>query len=195
MDLLKDMNDALMYIEENLEGDLDLCEVANIARSSEFHFKKMFSYLAGITLIEYIRRRRLTVAGFELRDKNIKVIDVAIKYGYHSPDSFTKAFRQQHGMNPSEVRKHEKSLKAFPRMTFQLTIKGGSALTYRIEEKEAFTVVGIKERIPLVYEGENPAITEMTKKITDDVYSKLKSLANVEPFGGYNASFNFKERE
>lgn len=195
MDLLKDMNDALTYIEKNLENEIDMAEVAKIARCSEFHFKKMFSYLAGITLLEYIRRRRLTMAGFELKGQHRKVIDVAIKYGYHSPDSFAKAFYQLHGVNPSEVNKTGKSLKSFPRMTFQLTITGGSELNYRIDKKEAFTIVGIKETIPLVYKGENLAITEMLTKITDEVYSKLKSLANVEPLGGYNASVHFSERE
>ncbi|NOU75481.1 helix-turn-helix domain-containing protein [Paenibacillus sp. LMG 31458] len=195
MDLLKDMNDALTYIEKNLENEIDMAEVAKIARCSEFHFKKMFSYLADITLLEYIRRRRLTMAGFELKGQHRKVIDVAIKYGYHSPDSFTKAFYQLHGVNPSEVNKTGKSLKSFPRMTFQLTITGGSELNYRIEKKEAFTIVGIKETIPLVYKGENPFITEMLTKITDEVYSKLKALSNVEPLGGYNASFHFRERE
>ncbi|GAA0371689.1 AraC family transcriptional regulator [Bacillus horti] len=195
MDLLKEMNQALTYIEEHLDDELDLAQAAVIARCSEFHFKKMFAYLAGIPLLEYIRRRRLTLAGFELKAGSIKVIDVAMKYGYNSPDSFTKAFYQLHGINPSEVKKLGSSLKAFPRMSFQLTIKGGNPMDYRIEQKEAFTLVGIKERIPLVYHGENPALTEMMKQITDEVYTKLKSLANVEPYGGYNASFNFSDRE
>ncbi|GGD72598.1 AraC family transcriptional regulator [Paenibacillus nasutitermitis] len=195
MNVMKHMNDALTYIEENLENDINMAEAARIACCSEFHFKKMFSYLAGITLIEYVRRRRLTMAGFELKGQHMKVIDAAIKYGYQSPDSFAKAFYQLHGINPSEVNKTGKSLKSFPRMTFQLTISGGSEFIYRIEKKEAFTIVGIKERIPLVYKGENPAITEMLTKITGDVYSKLKSLANVEPLGGYSASFNISERE
>jgi AraC family transcriptional regulator len=195
MDSLKALNDALTYIEENLENDLDMAEAARIARCSEFHFKKMFSYLAGITLLEYVRRRRLTMAGFELKNQPVKVIDVAVKYGYHSPDSFAKAFYQLHGMNPSEVHKTGKSLKSYPRMTFQLNISGGSEFNYRIEQKQAFTIAGIKERIPLVYKGENPAITEMLTKITGDVYSKLKSLANVEPYGGYSASYNIVERD
>jgi len=195
MNLLKDMNDALTYMEMNLENDIDMDKVAKIARCSEFHFKKMFFYLAGITFLEYVRRRRLTMAGFDLKSQRMKVIDVAIKYGYHSPDSFAKAFYQLHGINPSEVNAPGKSLKSFPRMNFQLTITGGSELIYRIETKEAFTIAGIKERIPLVYKGENPAITEMLTKLTDDVYAKLKSLANVEPLGGYSASFNMMERE
>src|SRR3954466_4364065 len=90
MDLLRNMNRALHYIEENLTNDIDFREVARLALCSEYHFKRMFSFLAGITLSEYIRRRRLTLAAFELKDSNIKVIDVAIKYNYSSPDSFTR---------------------------------------------------------------------------------------------------------
>ncbi|KOR89353.1 AraC family transcriptional regulator [Paenibacillus solani] len=195
MNLLEHMNDALTYIENNLDHDIDMATVAKIAHCSEFHFKKMFSYLAGVTLLEYVRKRRLTMAGFELKDQNIKVIDVAIKYGYHSPDSFAKAFYQLHGINPSEASKPGKYLKSFPRMIFQLSISGGNELSYCIENKNAFTIVGIKERIPLVYKGENPAITKMLTKLTDDVFSKLKSLANAEPLGGYSVSFNIRERE
>lgn len=196
MNLLKHMNDALTYIEKNLENEIDMAEVAKIARCSEFHFKKMFSYLAGIPLHEYVRRRRLTMAGLELKAHHRKVIDVALKFGYHSPDSFAKAFYQLHGINPSEVNKTGISIKSFPRMTFQLTITGASELNYRIEKKDAFTIAGIiKEKIPLVYNGENPAITEMLTKLTGEIYTKLKSLANVEPLGGYSASFNIMERD
>ncbi|MCY7765291.1 helix-turn-helix transcriptional regulator, partial [Bacillus inaquosorum] len=88
MDSLKRMNRALTYIEENLTNDIDFKEVAKIAFCSDYHFKRMFSFLAGISLSEYIRRRRLTLAAFELKDSNVKVIDIAIKYGYNSPDSF-----------------------------------------------------------------------------------------------------------
>src|SRR5690554_2556214 len=88
MDSLKRMNEALGYIEENLENDIDLKEVAKIALCSEYHFQRMFSFLAGATLSEYIRRRRLTLAAFELNKSNIRVIDTAVKYGYSSADSF-----------------------------------------------------------------------------------------------------------
>lgn len=124
VDLLKSMNEAIKYIEENLTNEIDFKEVARLAYCSEFHFKKMFSFLAGVTLSEYIRRRRLTLAAFELKDSNVKVIDIAIKYGYNSPDSFTRAFQNLHGLTPSEARINGRSLKAYPRMTFQLSIKG-----------------------------------------------------------------------
>ena len=144
MDLLKNMNRALHYIEENLTNDINFREVVKLALCSEYHFKRMFSFLAGITLSEYIRRRRLTLAAFELKDKNVKVIDIAIKYRYNSPDSFARAFQNLHGISPSEAKKVGRSLKAYPPMTFQLSIKGGDEMNSRIEEKDAFRKVGIK---------------------------------------------------
>ena len=193
MDLLKNMNKALAYIEENLEHEIDYKKIASIAHCSEYHFRKMFSFLAGITLAEYIRRRRLTNAGFELSSQNVKVIDIALKYGYQSPDSFTKAFYKLHGLTPSEVRQRGHSLKAFPRMTFQLTIQGGVEMNYRIEDKEAFTLVGIKKRVPIVFKGENTAITAMWAELDSEKIKQLNQLSNTEPKGLISASFNFSE--
>ena len=193
MDLLRNMNRALHYIEENLTNDIDFREVARLALCSEYHFKRMFSFLAGITLSEYIRRRRLTLAALELKDSNIKVIDVAIKYNYSSPDSFTRAFQNLHGITPSEAKKNGSSLKAFPKMTFQLSIKGGNEMNYRIEEKEAFHIVGIKERVPIIFHGVNPKIAAMWESLNDETVRKLKELSNVTPLGLLSASLNFSE--
>ncbi|ANF47461.1 AraC family transcriptional regulator [Priestia megaterium] len=193
MDLLRNMNRALHYIEENLTNDIDFREVARLALCSEYHFKRMFSFLAGINLSEYIRRRRLTLAAFELKDSNIKVIDVAIKYNYSSPDSFTRAFQNLHGITPSEAKKNGSSLKAFPKMTFQLSIKGGNEMNYRIEEKEAFHIVGIKERVPIIFHGVNPKIAAMWESLNDETIRKLKELSNVTPLGLLSASVNFSE--
>ncbi|WP_053220030.1 AraC family transcriptional regulator [Virgibacillus senegalensis] len=192
MDLLKSMNDAMRYIEDNLTNEIDFKVVARIAHCSEYHFKRMFSFLAGITLSEYIRRRRLSLAAFELTHSNRKVIDVAIKYGYNSPDSFTRAFHYLHGVTPSEARNGQ-YLKAYPLMTFQLSIRGGNEMNYRIEQKEAFNIVGIMKRVPIIFEGENPEITEMWKSLTMERIDQLKILSNVEPKGMIQASTNFSE--
>ncbi|QKE75278.1 AraC family transcriptional regulator [Arthrobacter citreus] len=193
MDLLKNMNDALVYIEENLTSTIDYKEISRRAFCSEYHFKRMFSFLAGISLSEYIRRRRLTLAAFELKEHNTKIIDLALKYGYNSPDSFTRAFQNLHGITPSEAKVNGSSLKAFPRMTFQLSIKGGNEMNYRIEEKEAFRIVGIKKRVPIIFNGVNPEIASMWKGLTMDKITQLKELANVEPNGIISASTNFSE--
>ncbi|MGR6761261.1 AraC family transcriptional regulator [Paenibacillus sp. T2-29] len=193
MDLLKSMNEAIKYIEENLTNEIDFKEVARLAYCSEFHFKRMFSFLAGATLSEYIRRRRLTLAAFELKDSNVKVIDIAIKYGYNSPDSFTRAFQNLHGLTPSEARINGRSLKAYPRMTFQLSIKGGSEMNYRIEEKGAFRIVGIQKRVPIIFNGVNPEIAAMWESLDGETINNLKRISNVEPMGLLSASTNFSE--
>lgn len=193
MDLLKNMNDSLKYIEENLTNEIDFKMVARLAQCSEYHFKRMFSFLAGIPLSEYIRRRRLSLAAFELNKSNIKIIDVAIKYGYSSPDSFTRAFQNLHGVTPSEARNNGQQLKAYPLMTFQLSIRGGNEMNYRIEQKEAFNIVGIMKRVPIIFGGENPEITAMWKSLTMGKIDQLKKLSNVEPKGMIQVSTNFSE--
>lgn len=193
MDLLKNMNGALKYMEENLTNDIDFKEVARRAFCSEYHFKRMFSFLAGISLSEYIRRRRLTLAAFELKGSSVKVIDIAVKYGYNSPDSFARAFQNLHGIAPSEARNNGHSLKAYPPMTFQLSIKGGNEMIYRIEEKEAFRIVGIKKRVPIQFNGVNPEIAAMWKSLDGETINNLKKLSNVEPMGLLSASINFSE--
>ncbi|MDQ7095744.1 AraC family transcriptional regulator [Desulfosporosinus sp. PR] len=193
MDSLKRMNDALNYIEENLTNELDFNEVARLAFCSEYHFQRMFSFLAGFPLAEYIRRRRLTLAAFELNNSKIRVIDVAVKYGYNSPDAFTRAFQNLHGITPSEAKFNGQLLKAYPRMTFQLSIKGGNEMNYRIVEKEAFRIIGIKKRVPLIFTGVNPEISAMWRSLKEEMLLKLKELSNVEPLGLINASINFSE--
>ncbi|WP_423408945.1 GyrI-like domain-containing protein [Heyndrickxia sp. MSNUG] len=193
MDLLKNMNSAIRFIEENLTNEIDFKEAARRAYCSEYHFKRMFSFLAGISLSEYVRRRRLTLAAFELREPGIKVIDIAVKYGYNSPDSFTRAFQHLHGITPTEARTNGHSLKAFPPMSFQLSIQGGSEMNYRIEEKEAFRIVGIKKRVPIIFNGVNPEISAMWQSLDMDKINELKNRSNVEPLGLISASTNFSE--
>ncbi len=191
MDSLKGMNDALNYVEGNLTNGIDFKEVARLAFCSEYHFQRMFSFLAGISLSEYIRRRRLTIAAFELINNNVRIIDMAIKYGYSSPDSFTRAFQNLHGITPSEARLNDRSLKAYPRMTFQLSIKGGNEMNYRIVEKEAFSIVGLKKRVPIIFSGINPEIAAMWKSLNEEMIRQFKELSNVEPKGIISASANF----
>lgn len=193
MDSISCMNYAMAYIEEHLTEEIDYSEISRIAYCSEYHFKRMFSFLSGINLSEYIRRRRLTLAALDLKDRDLRIIDVAVKYGYGSADSFSRAFHSMHGFLPSEARNENIQLKAYPRMTFQLSIKGGCEMNYRIVEKEQFKLVGFKKRVKIVFEGVNPEIAEMTELLTPDVIKKLKSVSNVEPIGIISASTNFSE--
>ncbi len=136
MDSLTNMNNAMTYIEKHLKEDIDYNQLSKVACCSEYHFRRMFSFLSGISLSEYIRRRRLTLSVVDLKDCNMKIIDIAVKYGYDSADSFTRAFHKMHGVLPSEARSDNVILKAYPKMTFQLSIKGGIELNYRILEKK-----------------------------------------------------------
>lgn len=139
--------DAVEYMEEHIEEPFDVSVVAKAAYSSTFHFQRMFYMLTGITVAEYLRKRRLTLAAQELAITKSKVLDVAIKYGYDTPESFSKAFRRVHGISPSAARESEANLKAYPRISFQLSLKGDKDMDYRIVEKEAFQVVGKAKKI------------------------------------------------
>jgi AraC family transcriptional regulator len=193
MDLLRSINEALNYIEENLAQEIEFNEVARLACCSEYHFRRMFSFLSGVSLSEYIRRRRLTLAAFELNDSEIRIIDVAMKYGYNSPDSFSRVFQSMHGVTPSEARYKGQTLKIYPRMSFQLSIRGGSEMNYRIEEKDAFRIVGIRKRVPIIFNGVNHEIAAMWNSLDIDMINNLKKLSNVEPLGLLSASTNFSE--
>lgn len=144
MDWLGQLNDALCYIEEHLAGEIDLNQVARLACCSGFHFQRMFSYMANVPLAEYIRRRRMTQAAFDLQNSDAKVIDLALRYGYESPTAFNRAFQSVHGISPSEARKSGVLLKAYQPISFKITIRGEAEMNYRIETLEPFRIVGAK---------------------------------------------------
>lgn len=147
MEWLNRMKDAIDLIESKMEEPLNIEEIATAAYSSPFHFQRMFHMLTGMTVAEYIRKRRLTLAVQELALTPSKVIEVALKYGYDSPESFSKAFRKIHGISPSEARHPGVQLKAFPRISFHISLKGDKDMDYRIVDKEAFTVIGKTARL------------------------------------------------
>lgn len=147
MEWLDRMNSALDYIEENLAGEIDDEQIARLACCSKYHFQRMFPYITGIPLSEYIRRRRLTEAAYALQRTDVKVIDLALCYGYTSPEAFSRAFKSLHGVLPAAARKLGVSLKAFPRIRFQISIKGDCEMNYRVEQREEFTVFGVSAQI------------------------------------------------
>ena len=145
MDWLTRMNAAVAYIEANLDGEIDQDELARIACCSAHNFFRIFSIITDVSLAEYVRRRRLTLAALALQNSDVRVVDVAVRYGYDSPVSFARAFQALHGVTPSEARTDGVMLKAYPKMSFQLSIKGEKEMDYRIENKEAFQVFGIED--------------------------------------------------
>ncbi|WP_105618922.1 AraC family transcriptional regulator [Vallitalea okinawensis] len=150
MDWIKKMKCALDYVEDNLAGEIDMNVVAQKACCSSYNFQRMFSFITDVSLAEYIRRRRLTLAAFEIQNSDIKVIDVAMKYGYESPVSFARAFQALHGITPSMARKDGAKLKAYPCISFQISIKGEKEMDYRIEKKDSFEVFGIEALVSTV---------------------------------------------
>lgn len=146
MDWITGMQKAIDYIEANLTEEIDYEKVARQSFSSNYHFQRVFSILCGYTLGEYIRLRRLSLAGAELANGKEKVIDIALKYGYDNPDSFAKAFQRFHGITPSQARADGKMLKSFSRLSIKISLEGGSTMNYRIEEKDEMILTGYKHR-------------------------------------------------
>ena len=141
MDWITGIQNALDYIEEHINEDLNYEIIARQAACSSFYFQRIFSILCGYSLGEYIRNRRLSIAGSELSVTNIKIIDIALKYGYDSPESFSRAFFKFHGITPSQAKKDGSKLKNFSRISVHITLKGGSVMNYKIVKKEAFNVI------------------------------------------------------
>ena len=144
MDLLRRISQALDYIEENLTYEIDYETVAQKACCSSYNFQRIFSFITDVTLAEYIRRRRLTQAALELQNSEINVVDVAVKYGYESSAAFSRAFTHLHGVKPSLARNEGVALQAYPKITFQISMKGEKSMEYRIESKPAFDIYGIE---------------------------------------------------
>ena len=140
MDWPERMSAALDYIEDNLTGEIDFIKAAKLACCSPFYFQRLFMIVTGVTLAEYTRRRRLTLAATEISSGNGKVIDIALKYGYDSPDAFTRAFRTMHGVTPQAAREPGTQLVACPRISFHIELKGGTDMDYHIVEKPTFPV-------------------------------------------------------
>lgn len=176
---LENLSATIQYIEEHLQEDISHEELAKIACCSSAYFQRVFSYITDISLSEYIRRRRMTQAGFDLQSTNEKVIDIALKYGYTSPTSFTRAFYSVHNMAPSKARTHGHLLSAYLPITLSIEVKGGENMKYQIQEKESIRIIG--KRIPITGDMDNSHTVvpkfwqEMikTKKLTE-----IRKLAN-----------------
>ena len=138
--------ESLTYIENNLCEDLDITEISGMAALSPYYYQRIFGALCGLTVGEYIRARRMTLAAQELTSSDVRVIDIAVKYGYDSPDSFAKAFQRFHGITPSQAKEPGATLKSLAPLHIKISMEGGSMLDYRIVEKAPFTIVGVKRQ-------------------------------------------------
>ncbi|WP_432010662.1 AraC family transcriptional regulator [Streptomyces cucumeris] len=181
--MLERLNQAMDHIEDRLDQEIDAAELARIAVTSEYHFRRLFSALAGMPLSVYVRRRRLTVAGAEVLAGERTLLEVATRYGYGSGEAFARAFRAMHGIGPGEARRDGAALHSQPRMSFRLIVEGSVSMRYRIVEKEEFRVVGRRARVPLVHEGHNTAIMDFVRGIGPETLARLEALSDQEPRG------------
>ena len=143
MEWIERLNQSINYIEEHLTDEIDYEQLGKITCCSSYHYQRMFTYMAGIPLSEYIRRRKMSLAAVDLRDKDVKIIDVSMKYGYSSPTAFNRAFQTIHGIAPSFIKNEGAMIKSFPPIKFNIIIKGEDGMNYRIENKEAFRILGV----------------------------------------------------
>ncbi|WP_053684764.1 AraC family transcriptional regulator [Streptomyces sp. XY593] len=181
--MLERLNQALDHLEAGLDREIDMAEVARIAGVSEYHFRRLFSALAGMPLPVYVRRRRMTLAGAEVLAGELTLLDVAVRYGYGSGEAFARAFRSVHGIGPGEARRTGAVLTAQPRMSFRVVVEGSTSMRYRIVEKESFRVVGRKATVPLVHEGLNEAASAHVESLDARAIVRMKALTGGEPEG------------
>ncbi|MDU2200032.1 MAG: AraC family transcriptional regulator [Terrisporobacter othiniensis] len=163
MEWLDKLNKSIEYIEDNLDGEINYEEAAKLACCSCYHYQRMFSYIAGVTLSEYIRNRRMTKAAIDLQNGE-KVMDVSLKYGYESPTSFNRAFKKVHEVSPSMAQKKGTFLKSYSPISFKLAIKGVEEMKYRIEKKEAFRVVGVQRELTNDFEENSIKVPQLWKE-------------------------------
>jgi len=174
MDWITGIQNAINYIEEHLTEEIDFDKAAAEAACSSFYFQRIFGILCDIPLSEYIRNRRLSLAGNELNASDAKVVDIALKYGYESPESFSRAFSKFHGITPSEAKKNGSKLKSFSRLSVKITLSGGSVMDYKIIEKDSFEIIEKVEMQPIENEINAKSIPDFWTRSHND--GTVKSL-------------------
>lgn len=184
MEWVERLNQSMKYIEEHLGDEIDYEQLGRIACCSSYHFQRMFTYMAGVTLAEYIRRRRMSLAAVDLQNGDERIIDIAEKYGYQSPTAFNRAFQAFHGIAPSAAREEGAAVKSFSPIVFKISVNGAAEMNYRIETKEAFRIIGITS---LIHNGIEQNFEIVPKMWQDAAESgKIQALAgmmNAQPMG------------
>jgi AraC family transcriptional regulator len=189
--MLQEFNRLMDFIEAHLTEEISSHDISRIVGISDYHFKRMFSYMAGMSLSEYIKNRRLSLANVDLINGE-KVTDIAFKYGYQSIEGFSRAFREWSGFLPSAVSKN-KIQKSFPKLTFFIDVRGGISMEFKIEKKKTFHIVGVSKRVPIQFEGVNQTILELAKTITERQRDEMHQLADLYPQQVLNVSYDFEE--
>lgn len=189
MEWVERFNEALGYLEAHLTEEVDYRHLGEIACCSSYHFQRMFTYMAGMSLSEYLRRRKMSLAAVDLQGGGSKIIDVAMKYGYSSPTAFNRAFQSVHGIAPSAVRDEGVSIKSFPPLKLVVMVKGAEELNYRIETKPAFRIVGVS--VPLVQNIEDNFMTVPAawgEVSANGTLEQLAGMMDTPPMGALGVS-------
>lgn len=196
MEWIDRLNKTITYIEEHLAGEISYPELAHIACCSTYHFQRMFAYMAGIPLSEYIRRRRMSLAAADLQSGKEKIVDIGMKYGYSSPTAFNRAFQSVHGIAPSIAKKEGTSIKSYPPISFKITVKGAEELKYHLEVKESFRIVGVSFPLDQELEHNFKTVPQMWQNAAvDGTLEKIASLMNQQPMGVLGVSVCNEEEE
>lgn len=184
MEWIKRLNSAVEYMEAHLLEKIDYEKVAEIANCPAYHFQRMFFYMTDISVSEYIRRRRMSLAAVDLQDAGAKVIDIALKYGYDSPTAFNRAFQSIHGIAPSVAKKENTALKSYPAIKFSISVQGMEEMNFRIETKEAFRIVGKSCPLSKVLEENFARIPhEWDTALENGTLTQLYGIMNDKPEG------------
>ena len=184
MEWIERLNKTISYMEGHLTEEISYDELARMACCSTYHFQRMFAYIAGIPLSEYIRRRRMSLAAVELQSGEGKIIDIGMKYGYSSPTAFNRAFQSVHGIAPSIAQKGGTLIKSYPPISFKIAVKGGEELNYRTEEKASFRIIGVSQPLDKEIENNFMVVPQMWQKAaTDGTLNKIIPLMNQQPMG------------
>lgn len=195
MALVESLQKAIDYMETHLLDTMTIEDIAKQANVSSFHFQRIFMILTDMSVGEYLRKRRLTLAAQELSSTDSKIIDLAFKYGYDTPESFSRAFRKQHGITPSEARKGIGKLQSYNRMAIQVNLKGAEPMNYRIVKRSAFKAVGIKREFQCWDEIGIPGVPEFWEEVNSNREStKLLQLNDGQIKGllGICSNFNLE---
>lgn len=183
MDFLQGMNQAVQYIEEHLAETIDRKEVTALTGYSYAYFQRVFSCISGISVAEYVRKRRMTLAAVDLKEKKERIIDVALKYGYDSADAFSRAFTSFHGITPTMARDSDAGIKSFSPLHFQLTVVGKQETKYRVEKREEMRIVGMMRHFRAPENGPQDVGTFWNELFGNGRYEKLVELSNGQPTG------------
>ena len=184
MEWIHRLNQSMNYIEEHLTDEIDYEQLGRIACCSTYHYLRMFSYMAGITLAEYIRRRKMSLAAVDLQSGDARIIDIAEKYGYRSPTAFNRAFQSFHGIAPSSVKDQGVHVKSFSPIVFKIIIKGATEMDYRIETKEAFRIIGISAPLDKKIENNFMVVPKMWQEASvNGTIQKLAEMMDMPPMG------------